>query len=248
MDDSPPGHPRESDPILAHRSLSVICDCLLFFLVSPPPFSDVGSSASHFRGTAPMYDPFDPYSTYRRSRRHRRHRTPSALSYYSDTPSYPYQYQYQHPYQYASSAYSYSPSAFSYAPSAYSYAPSAYSYAPSTAYGTYSNNQYGAGGGARERIYFSFDGKLIRSHKDRNYKRAQKLVLDLYPDMLQGIAASRIQFYVNQLVGVKSFLSENTWAAELDTMPENEIIGIEIRESLTLMENITSFFGGGGKS
>ncbi|KAI9509825.1 hypothetical protein F5148DRAFT_694873 [Russula earlei] len=199
----------------------------------PIPISDFGSDVSSYSGgypgVVPLYDPNDPYSTYRRSRRRRRHRygTPSVISY---APSYQYQYQHQYPYQYAAS------------------------YAPSMAYSTYSNGQYGVGGTVSERIYFSLDGKLVRSHKNRDYKSAQKLVLDLYPDLLQGIAASRIQFYATRpgysshggLIGVKSYLSENAWAAELDTLAEHEIIGIEIRESLTLSENIASFFGGGG--
>ena len=66
------------------------------------------------------------------------------------------------------------------------YAPSAaYSYAPSTAYATsyatYADDRYTTGGlhagGIHENMYFSLNGKLIRSYKVRNYKVS--LSLDL---------------------------------------------------------------------
>ena len=49
-----------------------------------------------------------------------------------------------------------------------------YSYAPSTAYSTYSDGRYTTGGlhagGLHENMYFSLNGKLIRSYKIRSYK------------------------------------------------------------------------------
>ncbi len=63
-------------------------------------------------------------------------------------------------------------------PSARSY----YPYAASTPYSAYTNatSDYYArsmtGGAVSERIYFSFDGKLIRSYKIRNY-RVRRFVL-----------------------------------------------------------------------
>jgi len=195
-------------------------------------FSDVGSSISQRQPQIPIYDPYsspvyDPYQSYpRRSRRrYSSYRTPSAVS---------------------SSYYSYTPS----------YYPQSYSYAPSTTYGAYSNaysnNPYTSQ--RSENMYFSLNGKLVRTYKDRNYKKAQKLVLDLYPDLLQGIAASRIEFYVirnglssrGRYVGVKSYISKHAWATEIDALAEHETVAIDIRPSLSFTESLTSFLGGKG--
>jgi len=131
------------------------------------------------------------------------------------------------------------------------------SYAPSTAYttpyATYADDRYTTGGlhsgGVHENMYFSLNGKLIRSYKVRNYKRAQKHVLDLFPDLLSGIAASRIQFYVlrpgyshGRYVGLKSYISKNAWPMDIDNLRENETVGIEVRPSISFAESVASFF------
>jgi hypothetical protein len=64
----------------------------------------------------------------------------------------------------AQSYYSYSPSAYSYSPSA------AYSYAPSTAYTTYPDSSRAYSGMGHGNMYFSLNGKLIRSYKIRSYR------------------------------------------------------------------------------
>jgi hypothetical protein len=165
------------------------------------------------------------------------------------------------------------------APSTRSY----YSYAAPSPYSTYtdptsdyySRSMTGAGGAISQRIYFSLNGKLIRSYKIRNYRvrrftsiragststtvvltfcqikiqRAQKHVLKLYPDLLQGIASSRIQFYVTRpgyshgrYVGFKAYISKHMWANEVDSLAEHETVGIEVRPSISFTESISSFF------
>jgi hypothetical protein len=80
-------------------------------------------------------------------------------------------------------------------------------------------------------------------------QRAQKHVLDLFPELLSGIAASRIQFYVlrpgyshGRYVGVKSYISKNAWPTEIDNLQEHEMIGIEVRPSISFAESVASFF------
>jgi hypothetical protein len=146
--------------------------------VFPPSVSpsDIGSSISRRRGSllrSPMsaYDPYNPYPSYGYGSYPRRYGgmyggVPLTGSYYPYGPSY---------------ASSYAPSyASSYVPSyassyASSYAPS---YAPSyasTAYTPYTNGQYTTrshhtGRGHHEKMYFNYDGKLIRSAKIWDYK------------------------------------------------------------------------------
>jgi hypothetical protein len=124
------------------------------------------------------------------------------------------------------------------------------SYAPSgTTYSGYSSGAYQAAGPTTERTYFSLNGKLVRSYKVRSYRRAQKHVLDLFPDMLQGIASSRIQFFVirpgysrGRYVGLRSYISKNAWPTEINTLQEHETIGIEVRPSVSFAESVASFF------
>jgi hypothetical protein len=169
--------------------------------------SDLGSSASNFRGP--------PMSTY------------SSSTY----PSYTRQGAYVAP----STA----------MPQPY------YASAPSNA--TYNSYTTSAGAytgpNSEKRTYFSLNGKLVRSHKVRSYRRAQKHVLDLFPDMLSGIASSRIQFFVMRTgytrrgyVGLKSYISKNAWPTEIETLQEHETIGIEVRPSVSFTESIVSFF------
>jgi hypothetical protein len=80
-------------------------------------------------------------------------------------------------------------------------------------------------------------------------QRAQKHVLDLFPDLLNGIASSRIQFYVlrpgysqGQYVGLKSYISRDAWAAEIDSLAEHQTVGIEVRPSISFTESVASFF------
>jgi hypothetical protein len=80
-------------------------------------------------------------------------------------------------------------------------------------------------------------------------QRAQKHVLDLFPDWMQGIASSRIQFYVNRpgisggrYVGFKSYISKDAWQAEIDSLAEHETVVIEVRPSISLSESVSSFF------
>lgn len=220
-------------------------------LLSP---SDIGSSISRRRGSllrSPMsaYDPYNPYPSYGYGSYPRRYGmyggVPLTGSYYPYSPSY---------------ASSYAPSyASSYAPSyAPSYVPSyASSYAPSyasTAYTPYTDGRYSTRshhmGKGHEKMYFNYDGKLIRSAKIWDYKKAQKQVLDLYPDLVSGIAASRIQFYVmrpgyssrGHYTPLKSYISEDAWPLEMDTLAEHETVGIEIRDSTSLTESVASFF------
>ncbi|KAI0263994.1 hypothetical protein BC834DRAFT_884992 [Gloeopeniophorella convolvens] len=103
-----------------------------------------------------------------------------------------------------------------------------------------------------ERIYFDLNGKLIRAPKIRSYRRAQKHVLSLYPEMLQGVASSRVQFYVlrpgysrGEYINFRSYISREAWAAEVDRLAEHETIGIDIRPSLSIAESISSFFNRG---
>ncbi|KAH9953884.1 hypothetical protein BC827DRAFT_1245775 [Russula dissimulans] len=187
-------------------------------------FSDVGSSISQRQPQIPIYDQY-PYQ--RRPRRRRNYTTPSTVS---------------------SSYYSHTPSAYSYYPQSYSYASP---YAPSSTHTVYSGNQYTSQ--TSEGMYFSLEGKLVRSYKDRSYRKTQKLVLDLYPDLLQGIASSRIEFYVNRIgvsrgrhVYVKSYISKHAWATEIDALAPHETVVIDVRPSLSLTESLTSFFGGKG--
>jgi len=188
-------------------------------------FSDVGSSISQRQPQIPLYDQYPSHQ--RRSRRRRNYMTPSTVF---------------------SSYYPYNSSAYSYYPQSYSYASS---YDPSSMHTAYSGNQYSSQ--TAEGMYFSLNGKLVRSYKDRNYRKAQKLVLDLYPDLLQGIASSRIEFYVNRIglsrgrhVYVKSYISKHAWATEIDALAPHETVVIDVRPSLSLTESLTSFFGGKG--
>lgn len=199
--------------------------------------SDIGSgsSASNFRG------PMSTYNTY---------------------PSYPGQYQ---------GSYA-SPSTVMSQPYYASYAPSG-----ATSYSGYSTGAYQTSASPTERTYFSLNGKLVRSYKVRSYRvrrlehhhhstppprdnhlidsffylpqRAQKHVLDLFPDMLQGIASSRIQFFVirpgysrGRYVGLRSYISKSAWPSEIDTLQEHETIGIEVRPSVSFTESVVSFF------
>jgi len=132
------------------------------------------------------------------------------------------------------------------------------SYAPSNPYSAYTDatsNYYSGlgsmtgGGTVSERIYFSLNGKLIRSYKIRNHRRAQRHVLNLYPDMLQGVASSRIQFYVTRpgyshgrYVGFRAYISKHMWATEVDSLAEHETVGIEVRQSISFTESVSSFF------
>lgn len=130
-----------------------------------------------------------------------------------------------------------------------------------------------------ERTYFSLNGKLVRSYKVRSYRvrllgglghhsirhstnsikssdrflgflqRAQKHVLDLFPDMLQGIASSRIQFFVirpgysrGRYVGLRSYISKSAWPTEIAALQEHETIGIEVRPSVSVIESVVSYF------
>ncbi|KAH9999638.1 hypothetical protein BJV74DRAFT_163396 [Russula compacta] len=129
--------------------------------------------------------------------------------------------------------------------------PSYYTYASSSPYSVYTSTDDGYPRSAQpgvvsEKMYFSLNGKLIRSYKFRSYRKAQKHVLDLYPDMLQGIASSRIQFYVTrpgysggQYVGFKSYISKHAWLAEIDSLAEHDTVGIEIRDSVSVTETVT---------
>lgn len=67
--------------------------------------------------------------------------------------------------------------------------------------------------------------------------------------MLQGIASSRIQFYVTrpgysggQYIGFKSYISKHAWLAEIETLAEHDTVGIEIRDSVSVTESVSSFF------
>jgi hypothetical protein len=157
----------------------------------------------------------------------------------------------------------------------YSYAPSS----PYSVYTDATSDYYSrsmTGGTVSRRIYFSLDGKLISSYKIRNYRvrrfftfsaswvdtrsfdidflpteiqRAQKHVLNLFPDLLLGVASSRIQFYVTRpgyshgrYVGFRAYISKHMWASEIDGLAEHETVGIEVRPSISVTESISSFF------
>ena len=67
--------------------------------------------------------------------------------------------------------------------------------------------------------------------------------------MLQGIASSRIQFFVirpgysrGRYVGLRSYISKKAWSTEVDTLQEHETIGIEVRPSVSFTESVVSFF------
>jgi hypothetical protein len=84
---------------------------------------------------------------------------------------------------------------------------------------------------------------------NRGLQDAQKHVLNLYPEALQGIASSRIQFYVmrpgyhrNRYISFKSYISKSAWAVEVDSLAEHDTVGIDIRESISVAESISSFF------
>ncbi|KAI0301132.1 hypothetical protein B0F90DRAFT_348098 [Multifurca ochricompacta] len=137
-------------------------------------------------------------------------------------------------------------------PSTWSY--SSYSYPPSSSpLSTYTDDWYSTRdlptGLVSERLYFNLNGKLVRSYKIRNHRRAQRHVLNLYPDMLQGVASSRIQFYVmrpgyyrGQYISFKSYISKHAWPAEIDSLAEHETVGIEVRPSVSVTESVSSFF------
>lgn len=74
-------------------------------------------------------------------------------------------------------------------------------------------------------------------------------MLSLYPEALQGIASSRIQFYVmrpgyyrGQYIGFKSYISKHAWGAEIDNLAEHDTVGIDVRESVSVTESVSSFF------
>jgi len=141
-----------------------------------------------------------------------------------------------------------SPSIRSYIP----YASSTSSYTPSRAYSAYTDDVYSRSlqSVVSERMYFSLNGKLVRSQKMRSFRQAQKHVLDLFPEVLQGIASSRIQFYVTRpgydargmYVGFKSYISKQAWLVEMDSLAEHETVGIEVRPSVSVSESVSSFF------
>ena len=67
--------------------------------------------------------------------------------------------------------------------------------------------------------------------------------------MMQGIASSRIQFYVNRpglsggrYVGFKSYISKHAWQSEIDSLAEHETVVIEVRPSISFSESVSSFF------
>jgi hypothetical protein len=116
------------------------------FLLSLPlvSISDIGSSASNFRGPMSAYNPYPTYPTY---------------------PTYPSYSRYPRRYY---GSYGAPSTAMSYYPSAYS------GYAPSATYSTYSDARYSSTayntGGSTERTYFSYNGKLVRSYKIRSFR------------------------------------------------------------------------------
>ncbi|KAH9980035.1 hypothetical protein BGW80DRAFT_474885 [Lactifluus volemus] len=137
-------------------------------------------------------------------------------------------------------------------PSAWSYPSYIPTSSPFTSY-AYSDDMYHprdlSSGYASERIYYSYNGKLIKSYKIRNYRSAQRHVLNLFPDMLDGVASSRIQFYVTRpgvsargYVGFKSYIAKRAWLTEMDSLAEHETLGVTIRPSISLTESISSFF------
>jgi len=187
--------------------------------------SDVGSSISRRIGSQPPMSVYNPYSYRTFPRQYPAYGIPTAPSYYSYG---------------ASSA----------------YGPTAY--APSAAYTTYSSypnsstRGYSGAGTGYENMYYSLNGKLIRSYKIRSYRRAQKHALDLFPEVLQGIASSRIQFYVmrpgydrGRYTGLKSYISKKAWAAEIDNLADHETVGIEVRPSISFLESVVSCFNNG---
>lgn len=124
-----------------HLDDSVIRDCCLIFSSLTVSDSDIGSSASNFRG------PMSSYSGSYPRGYHGSYGAPSTVMsqpYYSYTPSY-------------------TPSA---AYSNYSYAPSA----AYSGYSNYSTSGYNNTGNPSEQTYFSLDGKLVRSYKVRSYR------------------------------------------------------------------------------
>jgi len=189
--------------------------------------SDVGSSISRRIGSQPPMSLYNPYQYRSFPRQYPAYGVPTAPSYYSYGPS-------------------------------TAYGPSA-GYAPSAAYTTYSypdsagRGYSGSGSGTGyENMYYSLNGKLIRSYKIRSYRRAQKHTLDLFPEVLQGIASSRIQFYVmrpgydrGRYVGLKSYISKKAWAAEIDNLADHETVGIEVRPSISFLESVVSCFNNG---
>ena len=106
-----------------------------------PPVSDVGSSISRRLGSQPPMSVYDPYAYRSYPRQYPAYGVPTAQSYYSHSPS----------------AYSYSPSA-------------AYSYAPSAAYTSYPDSSRAYSGMGLGNMYFSLNGKLIRSYKIRSFR------------------------------------------------------------------------------
>ena len=61
-------------------------------------------------------------------------------------------------------------------------------------------------------------------------QRAQKHVLNVFPDLLQGVASSRIQFFVTRpaysrgrYVGFRAYISKHMWTSEVDGLAEHEM-------------------------
>lgn len=80
-------------------------------------------------------------------------------------------------------------------------------------------------------------------------QRAQRQALNLYPEVLQGIASSRIQFYVmrpgyhrNRYISFKSYISKDAWGVEIDGLAEHDTVGIDVRDSVSVAESVSSFF------
>ena len=96
------------------------------------------------------------------------------------------------------------------------------------------------------------DGSLVDFDRPsrpciRGPQKAQKHVLNLFPEGLNGIASSRIQFYVMRpgydsrgYVGVKSYISKKAWPTEIENLADHETVGIDVRPSISFGESIAS--------
>ena len=49
-------------------------------------------------------------------------------------------------------------------------------------------------------------------------------------------------YHRNRYISFKSYISKNAWSIEVDTLAEHDTVGIDIRESVSVAESVSSFF------
>ena len=49
-------------------------------------------------------------------------------------------------------------------------------------------------------------------------------------------------FYRGQYISFKSYISKHAWGVEIDGLAEHDTVGIDVRESVSVTESVSSFF------